>query len=92
MAGEIINHFNGVRIRVIGTGELRLKLQSLSQTKTVTLVPITMTTATNQQPRRLANFSQQRAQLRGYTTDFGDNFVITRIVVFVKPMFNEFPR
>jgi hypothetical protein len=92
MAGEVINHFNGVRIRVLGTGLLRLQLKSLSATKTTTMVPITMTTGTNIQPRKLANFMQQRALLRGYTTDFGDNFVVTRIVIFVKPVFGEFPQ
>ncbi len=92
MPGEVFNHFNGIRIRVLGAGDLRLKLESLSGSKTTTMVPITMTTATPIEPRKLANFMQQRALVHGYTTDYGDNFLVTRLVIFVKPVFGESPQ
>lgn len=91
-SGEAIIHFNAVRLRVTGTGTLRMKMMSLNDVYEVDLTPLTIQTTTNREPTQLMNFSQQRARLELRTTDFGDFFDINRILVFAKPMFNSFPQ
>jgi len=92
MAGENISHFNGIRIRLLGTGLFRMTLESLSGTRTYQMIPFTMATSTPIEPTRLANLMTQRALLRGEVTDFGDNFVISRLVIMFKPqVFSEYP-
>lgn len=92
MPGESINHYNGLRIRLTGSGLFRMTLESLNGIKTYPMVPLTMSATTPIEPTRLANFMSQRALLRGEITDFNDHFVISRIVVMIKPqVFSEYP-
>ena len=89
---ESINHYNGLRIRLTGSGLFRMTLESLNGIKTYPMIPFTMSATTPIEPTRLANFISQRALLRGEIKDFGDNFVISRIVIMIKPqVFNEYP-
>lgn len=92
MPGESINHYTGIRIRVTGTGTLRTSFNSLNEIDTYTLPPLTLVATNRVEPTRLGNMMTQRCMLRGETTDFGDNFVITRIVILIKPqVFSEYP-
>src|SRR5262245_6280015 len=75
-SGESLIHFNAVRLRVTGTGYLRLKFMALNTVYTQTLAPLVMTNTTNREPTQLANFMQQRARIELRTTDFGDYFDI----------------
>jgi len=86
-----IHHFAGVRLRVTGSGVLRTSLSSLDATNTFTLPTITMASTTDIEPFKLANFTNQRAQLIITTTAKDETFVISKITVFAKPLFNEFP-
>lgn len=90
-SGEIISHFAGVRIRVNGTGSLRLALFSLDDVANTTLVPLTMASATNIIPTRLCNFQQHRASLEVKTTGIDEVMKINRIIIFVKEVFTEHP-
>ena len=87
----IVNHFNPVEIRVEGSGNLRLRLLSRSATKTVTLNPIVMSTATAKTEIKKVNFKQEFAQLEIKTTGYGEYFVIDRIAVFSKPIASAYP-
>ena len=89
--GENIVHITGVRVRVVGSGSLRMRLLSLDEVETQTLVPFTLAAATNRQPFRLANFLQQRTQLEITTTTINEHFRINRIIIFAKPVFTEYP-
>lgn len=90
-SGEAIIHFNAIRMRVVGSGQLRLSMVSLDSIETQTLVPLTMASATDIQPTRLCNFIKQRAQLELKTTSINEIFKINRIIVFAKPMFTSYP-
>jgi hypothetical protein len=89
--GEVISHFSAVRIRVNGTGQLRLALFSLDDVTSVTLVPLTMAVATRIVPTRLCNFQEHRAALEVKTTGIDENMRINRIIVFSRPVFTEWP-
>jgi len=89
--GESISHFNAVRIRVTGAGNLKLQFQSSDDIEIQTLVPFVLELQTNKQPTRLANFKQQRARLEIKTTEINEIFSINRIIVFAKPLFTSYP-
>jgi hypothetical protein len=89
--GEAIIHFNAIRLRVVGTGQLRPTMISLQGVESQVLVPLTMSTTTDIQPTRLCNFIKQRAQLELKTTSLDEIFKINRIIVFAKPIFSDYP-
>jgi hypothetical protein len=88
---EVINHFGAVRLRVNGYANLQLTLLSLDEIQNNILAPIPLQTATNIEPNRLSNFTQQRAKLMIQTINSGEYFVISRIVIFTKPVAMSWP-
>jgi len=90
MAEDIL-HFGAIRYRVVGTGLLHSKMESLDGVRTQELATIEMQEATDIQPRVLANFKQQRALVEIYTEDFGDFMKINRVIYFVKGLWTEYP-
>lgn len=89
--GENITHFTAVRMRVTGSGKLRLRMISEDEIVDQTLLPLDMLAATNIQPTRLCNFNQQRAQLEIKTTVKDETFLITRIILFTKEVATSYP-
>jgi hypothetical protein len=89
--GELISHFTGVRMRVVGSGELEMKLISLDDVEEFEMVPFTLASTTNREPFRLANFNQQRALLEGKTDTINEVFRINRIILFCKPLWTDYP-
>lgn len=90
-SGEFISHFTGVRMRIVGAGEFEMRLISMDEIETQTLVPFTLEETTNRQPFRLANFNQQRALLEGKTDQIDEFFKIDRIILFVKELWTDYP-
>lgn len=90
-SGEYISHFNAIRMRVIGTGSLKLTFYSLQDMTSQQLADIPLNEATNIQPTRLANFMEQRASLELGTTSINDYFRVNRILIFSKPTFTSYP-
>jgi hypothetical protein len=89
--GEIL-HFNAVRMRVTGSGNLLQYLHSLDNVNTVQLANISMNTITNIEPTSLADYKDQRGQLELKTIALNDTFNISRIIIFIKPLAVEYPR
>lgn len=89
--GELI-HFGSVRTRVTGSGVLRPTLQSLDEVNTATLPTITMSATTNREPTVLANFIDQRGQLKLETTAIDEIFSVSKIVIFVRPVATGYPQ
>jgi hypothetical protein len=87
----MILNFNAVRVRALGSGSLRLSLLGLSEVKTKTLLPLTLSTSSDKELTRIANFNGERAQLEIRTTGINEQFKISRITVFVKPIFTSYP-
>lgn len=85
------NHYGFVRLRVTGTGNFRMRLLSLSETKTVTIPPLALTSTTNIEPTKKCNFTQQRAQLEFKTTAIDEVFQLNKVIIFIKPVAENYP-
>lgn len=95
--GESINHFNALRLRILGLGNLIVKLNSLPDSSgdavtTLTLNSVVMSNSTAIQPTVLSNFVEQRAQFELKTTEINEVFKITRIIVFMRPIASSYPQ
>jgi hypothetical protein len=90
-SGESISHFAAIRVRVNGTGVLKMTTYSLDDVKSKTLVPFIMATKARIIPTRLVNFTEQRASFEIKTTDFDEEFKINRIVIFTKEVYTSYP-
>lgn len=88
---ESVNHYGGVRMRVTGSGNLRMRLLSLSETRQNVLVPFNLNTTIDVEPFRLSNFTQQRAQLEFKMVAADEHFEISKIIIFVKPVASSLP-
>jgi hypothetical protein len=91
MPGENLLHYNAVRMRLNGSGNLKMTLYSLDDVNSQELDPFVMASATNIQPTRICNFIEQRAQLEIYTDELNTYFKINRILVFAKELFSSYP-
>ena len=93
--GEVISHFNGVRPRVIGEGNLLIASYAPGGDNTDVLVetvlPYEMSATNTRQPVLLMNVRQQRMSLEIKVTEINEWFQINRINVFYKPLFTSFP-
>lgn len=90
--GEMINHYTGVTLRVQGSGNLDMQIQSQEEIRTKNFVPLVMATNTDIQPTQITNFNAQRAKLRISVNEINEYFQISRIIVWVKPTDSMFPR
>lgn len=90
-SGENISHFAAIRIRVNGTGNLLMKIYSLDDIRSKTLVPFVMQPQNRIIPTRLVNFTEQRAAFELKTTELDEHFRINRIVIFTREIFTSYP-
>lgn len=90
-SGELL-HFNSVRMRVTGSGNLQTFLRSLDDVSNTQLPNIAMAASTNKEPTILANFTDQRAQVEVRVTEIDEHFTISYIHVFWKFRASEYPR
>jgi hypothetical protein len=88
---EYIAHVTGVRMRLNGTGELKMSLHNLDDTRTFTMLPLQMQTSPGLEPTRIANFRSQRTKFRILTTELNEYFLIQRVIVFIKPSASSYP-
>jgi len=91
MPGENILHFNAIRLRATGVGNLKLEFISLDDMKTQELKPIPLLLRTDREPTRLANFISQRAKLKISVTQKDERFVINRIIIYAKELYSSYP-
>lgn len=89
--GEIL-HFHVVRMRVKGSGNLKQTFRSLDDINNQSIPDVIMSTTTNREPTTLANFKDQRGLLELKTTELGEYFYISKIVIFVKPIATGYPQ
>ena len=90
VAGNV-SHFNAVRLRIVGQGNLNMTLFSLDDEHSQVLVPFALNSTTSVVPTRLANFTEQMASLECETTEINDYFRINRIVIFSREIFSSYP-
>jgi hypothetical protein len=90
-SGENIQHFAAIRIRLTGRGNLLMKVNSLDQIRSKTLVPFAIQSSNRIIPTRLVNFTEQRASFELKTTALDEYMRINRIVVYMKEIFTSYP-
>ncbi len=91
VSDENICHFNAVRIRLVGSGNLDMEMIPMDSTDGQVLEPFVMVAATNIQPTRLMNTIEQRAMLKISTDDQDEIFKINRIIIYSKELFSSYP-
>jgi len=89
--GELL-HFNAVRLRVTGSGNLQLSFKSLDDVNVSQLVDLPMVAATNKEPTVLANYIDQLGCLEFKTTEINETFAICKIVIFVREVASGYPQ
>ena len=90
--GESEHHVVAVRLRVTGSGNLKIGLEDLDNIQVQALSPIAMQPATRFEPTKLANFQSQRIRFTGVTTELNERIIhIHRIIIFAKPVAVEYP-
>lgn len=89
---EAINHYGLVRLRIVGSGNLKMTFYSLDSIKSTTLADLALASTNNIEPTKLANFTQQRAQLQIKLTILGETFTCSKIVIFTKPVAASYPQ
>lgn len=88
---DSILHYGSVKLRVTGSGNLRMRLLSLDEIKTRTITPLVMQPTAYVEPTKSTNFTQQRAQLEIKTTSIDERFMISKVIIYVKPVASSFP-
>lgn len=87
----LIQHCVGVRYRVIGSGNLRTIVKSMGSEESE-LAVTAMQSPTAQLPFRLANFRAQGIQVEFKVSSINEIFVISRLVVYIKPSATGYPQ
>lgn len=90
MAGSVL-HYGLVRLRVNGTGSLQLTLIGYDNVQQSVLVPLDMSANPGWELDRLANFKNQKARLRLSTSEIDEVMAINNIIIYVKPMWSQYP-
>lgn len=88
---EIIWHIAGVRLRLTGSGNLKMTLRTLDNTRQFTMLPLPMNPTTDKEPTRLGNIRSQRTQVEFKVTEIDEYFRISKMVVFAKPSGTSLP-
>ncbi len=88
---EAIHHIGAVRLRVVGSGNLDMTLYSLDTIRSESLPVVAMSSVNNVVPLVLANFNEQRIQLDGRVNAIDETYVISKIIIFTKPVATEYP-
>jgi len=83
-SGEFINHYTGVRMRVIGQGNLNMTMFGQDDIESSVLASTPMQTTNSRSPFTLASFTTQRMQVEISTDDINEIFRINRIIIFAK--------
>ena len=90
--GENLNHYGAVRLRVVGSGDLDIRIYSQEQTRTRLIPSLPMESSTDKQPTKLMNFIAQRAKIKFSTNEINEVFKISRIIVYTKEIYTSYPQ
>jgi hypothetical protein len=88
---EQIIHIAGIKLRVVGEGNLIPTLYALDTATFKQLRSMLMHTIDDTEPVRLCNFVSQRVYLRLETQAQDEIFTINRIIIYMKPIWSSRP-
>jgi len=89
--GVAVNYYGGARIRAKGAGVLDSQFSGLDETVTVIPPSILMVQSAGRFYQIDFGLQSQKAKLKGFTTSFGENFVITKISLYSSAFWAEEP-
>lgn len=89
--GENILHCAGVRLRIVGAGNLDMILYSLDSVRNYPMLALPLTATTDIELTRLANFRAQRMQLAFSVDVVNETFKISKIIFFAKASATSYP-
>lgn len=89
---EEIMHFTGFRMRIYGNGVRHASMQSLDAMNTQQLADFTMSMPARIEPFTLANFIDQRAAIRMWTSSTDDYMVVSKIIMYLNPIYSGYPQ
>lgn len=90
--GLFINHCVAVRLRVVGSGNLKVRLISLDEETTEELADIAMLATTQRYANQLSNMQAQRYQLEIETEEIDEYFQINQVIIYNKPIASSYPQ
>jgi hypothetical protein len=88
---ENVCHFAGIRLRVVGFGNLLPTFYGIDKVMSNPMISIVMSQLNAIEPIRLGNFTSQRALVRLEVQALGEIFTIDRIVIFAKTIGTSLP-
>lgn len=88
--GNIV-HSVGARYRVRGTGVFRSRMWNLDAVRYQNLDNINLSTASSREKTVIANFQDQGIQIQFRTIHIDEQFNVTKIICFVKPVAESYP-
>lgn len=88
---ESILHFGAIRLRVTGTGIVTSTLFNLDMTKSFTPNSFDLDNIDGSEPLVLANLNTQRAILRLETNHINAYFEVSRIILYQRPIWEDYP-
>lgn len=89
---ENINHYGGIRYRVVGTGNLISTLLGLDSTITNPLANTALASSPGTEPFLLANLMSQKARLQIITSTINDFAKFNRITLYTKEIYTGYPQ
>ena len=85
-------HFGGLRLRVVGSGNLEVSIATLEDVIVKTNSPIVLAEPNRIEPYRILNFTTQRASIKLQTVNENEWFKINQLVVYARPVFQNYPQ
>lgn len=92
LSGDIQNHVNPIRIRVLGSGSLKTFLFDTGSINNSELNAKTMSLTSAKSINYLSNFRAERTCVLIMTTAINEYFTVSNIWAYVKPTANSFPQ
>jgi len=89
---QSICHITAVRMRIVGSGNLKTAVFSLSNTRSQFLADTALESTTNRLVNRLSNFREQGIQVLIRLTAESEYFNVNTIIPFVKESASSYPQ
>jgi hypothetical protein len=87
-----VSHYAGTRMGISGQGTVKQVLQSVDYIHTLQFGNNILRTSNNRSPFSLANFVDQHASVRIYMDQLDDFMRVDQLIIFIKPVFTDYPR
>lgn len=91
MAGWI-NHFAGIRLRISGSGTLAITLSGEDEVDTGTGASVVLSSAPGGEIEVPLNFKNEKMSVKLRLTTFGSYFILNKLEVLAKPLWQSRPR